>query len=72
MIGYVGKTGLATGAHLHYEFRVDGIHRDPQKVELPGSSPLDSEELSAFKANIEPLRTQLANMQQENETIAMR
>jgi len=72
VIGYVGKTGMATGPHLHYEFRVDGIHRDPQKVELPGSSPLEKGELIAFKEKIEPLRSQLASLRQTSDTIAMR
>lgn len=72
IIGYVGKSGLATGPHLHYEFRIDGIHHDPQKVKLPGSSPLEKNELIAFKANIEPLRSQLASLRQDNETLAMR
>jgi murein DD-endopeptidase MepM/ murein hydrolase activator NlpD len=39
-IGYVGQTGLATGPHLHYEFRVNGIHHDPLAVELPHADPL--------------------------------
>jgi murein DD-endopeptidase MepM/ murein hydrolase activator NlpD len=72
VIGYVGKTGMATGPHLHYEFRVDGIHRDPQKVKLGGSSPLEAEELAVFKDSIEPLRAQLAAIRTNSDTLAMR
>ena len=72
MIGYVGKSGLATGPHLHYEFRVDGIHHDPQKVKLPGSSPLEKDELLAFKERTEGLRSQLASLRQDSDTLAMR
>lgn len=40
IIGYVGQTGLATGPHLHYEFRVDGAHRNPLTVQLPSARPV--------------------------------
>ncbi len=49
VIGYVGMTGLATGPHLHYEFRVDGGHRNPLTVTLPPPEPLPAAELAAFK-----------------------
>ncbi|KQV88597.1 peptidase M23 [Massilia sp. Root351] len=49
VIGYVGSTGWSTGAHLHYEFRVGGEARDPNKLNVQAQAPLTAAELSRFK-----------------------
>ena len=49
MIGYVGASGLATGAHLHYELVVNGTKVDPMRVRLPNGKILKGDDLLAFK-----------------------
>jgi len=41
IVAYVGMSGLATGPHLHYEYRVNGIHKNPQTVSLASAEPID-------------------------------
>ncbi len=59
IIGYVGMTGLATGPHLHYEFRVDGEHRNPLTVTLPKEEPLPQTQLALFHDRSAPLLAKL-------------
>jgi len=69
-IGYVGATGMATGPHLHYEFRIDGTHRDPLSVTLPKPEPLPQVELARFHGQTQPMLAKLKTLEATQVALA--
>lgn len=59
VIGYVGASGLATAPHLHYEFRVNGIHKNPVSIVMPRANPIPRSQLASFQSQIAPLIAQM-------------
>lgn len=70
VIGYVGATGLATGPHLHYEFRIAGIHRNPLSVTLPPAAPLAQTAIPSFRAHAEQQLARIAEIR-HSQTIML-
>lgn len=59
VIGFVGSTGWATGAHLHYEFRINDVHQNPLSVALPTSIPLNPQQITQFQDTTRPYLARL-------------
>ena len=60
IIGRVGQTGLATGPHLHYELKMDGVQINPMTVRLPDEKTLSPYRYAQMEVLIAPLRARMA------------
>jgi murein DD-endopeptidase MepM/ murein hydrolase activator NlpD len=70
VIGYVGATGLATAPHLHYEYQLNGVHRNPRTVELPQADPIKAEYRDEFLAAARPLLAELSQFKSTQVAMA--
>jgi len=68
-IGYVGMSGAATGPHLHYEYRINGVHKNPRTVPLPDASPIPAQYLVEFQSKSDTMLAELDRARDEGVAV---
>ena len=69
VIGYIGQSGLASGPHLHYEFRVNGVHHDPLKVKFPNAGPVPKKYRTEFASYASLMLAQMERLTPETQLV---
>ena len=70
VIGYVGMTGLTSGPHVHYEYRVNGVHKNPARVTIAKADPIPASLMADFQAKTAPLLARLDTPTAETISVA--